>query len=195
MKENSCKIEIKENYRNYVPPASIVATVTRLIDGISSDYLAGIKTIVLTNFEALNHNRRRQKNKSKGKKVAVKYSRGRYYHKYKGDPAWIELFVEKMLPNDVSKIILCIPFVCDMFVSDVLFHEIGHHIHAIRAPEHKEPEDVAEKWKKKLTKEYFTRKYWYVLPILRPLWNIIAGIIKLNKLIHRKRTSGVQLTR
>jgi hypothetical protein len=48
-----------------------------------------------------------------------------------------------------------------MVLGEVLFHEIGHHIHYTQAPEFREREDVAEDWKKRLSKIYFRKRYWY----------------------------------
>ena len=57
-----------------------------------------------------------------------------------------------------------------MQFSEVLFHEIGHHIHKTQAPEFKEREDVAESWEKRLCKIYFRKRYWYLTPIAYVLY-------------------------
>jgi hypothetical protein len=52
----------------------------------------------------------------------------------------------------------------NLYFSDVLYHEIGHHIHATRRPEHREKEDVAEKWKARLESKFILGRYWYFFP-------------------------------
>jgi len=53
-------------------------------------------------------------------------------------------------------------------VWQVLFHEIGHHIHRTVRPEHNEKEDVADKWAGKLNGNFVRKKYWYAIPVLIP---------------------------
>lgn len=49
-----------------------------------------------------------------------------------------------------------------------MYHEIGHHIHTVIQPEHREREDAAEEWEAKLWWRYYVKKkYWYLLPLLR----------------------------
>jgi hypothetical protein len=44
-------------------------------------------------------------------------------------------------------------------VAEVLYHEIGHHIHKVISPEHRKPEDVADEWQEKLWGYYSWKKY------------------------------------
>ena len=161
------RIDLKEHYRDYQPHASSKKSVERLIANTPADQLAGLKTIVLTNFDALNHDRRRGKTRSRKKKVAFKNCRGLYHQKWKGEPAWIELFLDNMFPQDMPKVLMYIPLIVDLVVADTLFHEIGHHVHYTHAPEYKEREDVADKWKVKLSAHYFRKEYWYAVPLLK----------------------------
>jgi len=67
---------------------------------------------------------------------------------------------------------LKIPVFRDFPLSSVLFHEIGHQIHATARPEFREKEDVADAWKEKLQRRYFRSRYpWMsiVARLLRPL--------------------------
>jgi hypothetical protein len=57
----------------------------------------------------------------------------------------------------------------------VLFHEIGHHVHATVRPEFREKEDIADDWGKKLTGNYIFNRYWYVP---RPAWKIVGWVLK-----------------
>jgi len=60
-----------------------------------------------------------------------------------------------------------------MFFADVLYHEVGHHIHATRRPEYRDKEDVAEAWSAKLSRGFFQSRYWYLFPVVLPLGLVI----------------------
>lgn len=76
------------------------------------------------------------------------------------------------------------PFLRDLFFAPTLFHEIGHHIHKTARPEFREREDVAEDWEGKLSRRYFWRRYWYLMPIIYP----VALAVKLVNRLWGKRT-------
>ena len=65
--------------------------------------------------------------------------------------------------------------------SDVLYHEIGHHIHKVDRPEHEEREDVAEKWKRKLRVQFFRKHFWYVFPLIYVLAMLFSPFVKRRK--------------
>lgn len=153
--------KILENYKNYDPPVWVRQTVLRLIDGVSANYLKGLKIISLSNTEGLNHNRKRQKTYSRKRKVAIRDCQGLYYQRWHGQPAYIELFVDKII-QDWPKILFSLNFFKDLAFSEVVYHELGHHIHKTNSPEHKEREDVAETWKNRLTHIYFRDRYFYM---------------------------------
>jgi hypothetical protein len=93
---NRERVQILENYKDYEPPAWVRATVSRLINGIPEKYVNGLKIISLSNSGVLNHSRKRQKTYSRKRKVAIRECRGLYYQKWHGQPAYIELFVDKI---------------------------------------------------------------------------------------------------
>lgn len=43
-----------------------------------------------------------------------------------------------------------IPLLREISIGEVLYHELGHHIHACARPEHREKEDVADDWGRKM---------------------------------------------
>ena len=64
-------------------------------------------------------------------------------------------------------------------MGDVLYHEVGHHIHKSSEPEYREREDVADFWRKKLIGIYFRKQYWYLRPltiVLKPLVTVLQGL-------------------
>jgi hypothetical protein len=59
----------------------------------------------------------------------------------------------------------------------VLFHEIGHHVHARVRPEFREKEDVADDWGKKLLRNYVHEQYSYIPKwVLRVFGRILKAI-------------------
>ena len=161
-------VEIVESYRDWSPPIDVTRVVSRLLTGTEERYKVGLATVVLANTAGLSHGRRRQKTWSRGRKRLVVKCRGLYHQAWRGDPAWVELFVDNTLKG-VPPWLLRLPLLQDAIVGDVLFHELGHHLHATQAPEYREPEDVAERWERRLSRQYTRRRYWYLIPLLYPV--------------------------
>lgn len=155
-------VTIEEAFKDFIPPVNARKVVDRLLSGVPQKYLSGLKTVVLTNAGGFSHTRRRRKTRSRRRKVAIRECSGLYHRKSRGAPARIEIFVDNLCagwPSWVLRISLC----RDVAFAEVLFHELGHHIHKTQAPEHKEREDVAEKWERQLTDIYLWPKYWYIM--------------------------------
>ncbi|MDD2903842.1 MAG: hypothetical protein PHU44_15555 [Syntrophales bacterium] len=178
-------IKILENYNNYEPPAWVITTVSRLVGGVPEKYFNGLKIILLSNAGGLNHSRKRQKTYTRKRKVAIQECRGLYFQKRHGQSAYIELFIDKIIQS-CPKILFNLNFFKDLVFSEALYHELGHHIHKTNAPEHKEREDVAEKWKKRLTRLYFRDRYFYSKMFLTPLIVLLRLLAKLFRLMQRR---------
>ena len=176
-------IIIQDAYRDFVPPVNAQRTVGHLLSGIPRKYLSGIKAVVLTNAGGLGHDRRKQKTRSRKRKVLIRESRGLYHQEWHNEPAWIEVFVDNVCQGWPSWL-LRIPFFRDLAFADVVFHELGHHIQKTQVPEFKEREDVADKWSKRLSRHYFLRRYWYFMPLLF----VLAFILKLFRTTKKNRT-------
>lgn len=73
---------------------------------------------------------------------------------------------------------LRLPFFRYIMPGDVLYHEIGHHIHAIHKPIHEEREYVAEDWSRKLYANFVRKHYWYRYPGLRVFAFLASPIMK-----------------
>jgi hypothetical protein len=184
IERDSQRIQVIENYKDFTPPAWVSKAVSRLLDGIPPQYLSGLRTITLSNTGGFNHRLKRQKAWSRKRKVPIRECRGFYSRKWKGKPAQIELFVDKIIVGWPA-LFLKIPYFQEYAISDTLYHELGHHIHRTSAPEYKEREDVAEDWRKRLVRLYFPRRYWY----LKPLWKLVRLMVWLSRLI-RGRTGN-----
>ena len=74
------------------------------------------------------------------------------------------------------------PIVREFVVRDVLFHEIGHHIHATIRPEFREREDVADIWKVRLDQHYLRSRHpvlrALMLTVFRPFRPLIGAITR-----------------
>ena len=173
-------VDIVESYRDWAPPVDVSRVVSRLLSGTEKRYKVGLATVVLTNVAGLSRDRRRQKTWSRGRKRPIVKCRGLYHQAWRGDPAWVEVFVDNTL-RGVPPWLLRLPLLQDAIVGDVLFHEIGHHLHATQAPEYREREDVAERWERRLSRQYTRRRYWYLIPLLYPIHLAVRGWRRLGR--------------
>jgi hypothetical protein len=170
------------NFDGYSPSFDVTSIASRMIASIPANLLFGLDAVVFTNMHSLSQKRRTSTTKSRGRKVKIGNTAGLYHGKWQGKPAWIEIFVDKaMYDSGRYRWVFRMPFIRDIFLSSILFHEIGHHIHATAQPEYREKEDVADKWKLKLQKHYMRSRYpmlTTVLRLMRPLIGVIEPLIK-----------------
>ena len=170
-------LEILEKYSEYEPKVPIRKAVDRLVQSVPEKYLSGLKKIILTNSGALNRKERREKTRWRKRKLNVSESFGSYHQEWQSEPAHIKIYVDNLL-NYWPIWLLHIRFFVDTAVSDVFFHELGHHIHQTQTHEHKEKEDVAEEWSKRLSKRYMWKRYWYILGCLYPFKRLFDWLLK-----------------
>jgi hypothetical protein len=166
--------KIVSRYSNYVPPFDPEPIVTRMVESVPPKYLVGLSEIVLTNSSGLSRQRRRSVTKSRSRKVRIRNARGLYHSAWNGRLAWIEIFVDNALEPWRKGWWLKVPIVREIALKDVLFHEVGHHIHATVRPEFREREDVADVWKVRLDRHYLRHRH----PILRALMHIVLWPIR-----------------
>jgi hypothetical protein len=106
--------------------------------------------------------------------VLIKKAAGLYHYAQRGDSAWVEVFVDQTLQyRGEGRWIVKIPVLRNIILSSVLFHEIGHHIHATARPEFREKEDVANKWKAKLQRLYFHAQYPGLITVMLLLRRLV----------------------
>lgn len=180
MSKQGAPVRIVEAYHDYAPPFAVRLTVKRLLSGVPRKHLVGLARVVLTNAGSLARRQRRAKIWSRKRKVEIASCCGLYHGPWKGEGAWIELFVDRMLADKMG-CALTLPVSRDSVVGDTLFHELGHHIHKTQAPEHTEREDVADKWARQLRRRHSRRRYWYLIPlaaVLRLLIRLIPRRIR-----------------
>ena len=181
-------VTIREAYSGYTPPISARSMVERLIGGLPEKYVAGLHSIVLTNASGLNRKGRKGRTLSRKRKVAIVKSRGLYHPRWQGEPAWIEIYVDNALARWPTWL-LWIPLLRDIPLAQVLFHELGHHIHKTRAPEHREREDAADQWHDRLARVYFKRRYWFLLPAV---WVLAPFARRLERWLTRRSTRAAK---
>ncbi len=170
-------VKIQENYKNYEAPRCVLNSANRLVENTPKKYLMGLHLIHLTNTNALNRKNRRQKTISRKRKVALNNCSGWYAEKWNNQPAQIELYVDRIF-LDYPPWALKLGFIADIALSSTFFHELGHHIHKTQVPEYDEREDVADKWKNRLSRRYFWKRYWYLMVIIYPFKPMFDWLLK-----------------
>jgi len=142
---------VREFYTDYTPPRRVFKSIRKLLDLIPRKYVEGLDCVVLTNHSGQPRRLRLGKILSSKGYVSRSHVLGLYHSAHRGKRAWIEIYVDKIVAP--RKSYLWVPFMTEAAFADVLCHEIGHHIHATIAREHRDQEDVAETWKQKLFDE------------------------------------------
>jgi len=183
---------VREAYKDYTAPIEVADVVNRLLSAVPKERLVGLKTVVLTSSQNLSKPVRKSKAHARGKSYELGKCRGQYHQEWKNQPAWIELFVDNTLAG-WPLTMLRVPLFRDWALADVLFHELGHHIHKTQAPEFKEQEDVAEQWQRKLSRPFFRRHHWYLWIVVLPLWPFVR-IHRYIKKRKEKANHGLEST-
>ena len=174
--------KVIEAYSDYVPPFDVKQAVERMVASVPPTYLIGLDSILLTNTAGLPRKIRKGVTKSRKKKFRMIQARGLYHPAWKNRRAWIEIFVDNALIG-WRKGSLWWVFPRDLDLQDVLFHEIGHHIHFAVRPEYREREDVADVWKVRLSRNYLRKRH----RILRAALQIFGFIFRpLYRALYKK---------
>lgn len=180
------------NFVGYTPPFNVVPIVERMLASVPPKYLVGLSEVVLTNSSGLPRKLRRSVTKSRKRKVKSAEAGGLYHQAWQGNRAWIEIFVDNILRNWEKGWWLSIRFYRESLIGDLLFHEIGHHIHATVQPEFREKEDVADGWKLRLTRQYIRFRHPWLIALLSPFQPLINT---LSKVISRYQFSRGWISR
>ena len=176
-------IEVIEAYTDFVPPRYARAVVQELLVSVPEKHFVGLRRIVLTNAAALTGPRKRRWSRSRGKKVHHTAVLGLYYREWRGEPAWIELFVDKIVAGPPAWA-LRLPVVRSVAFGHVLYHELGHHIHTRHRPEYRDREDVADSWEERLVRAHIQQRHataWRLRPLMRLAWRIMRWSTRENR--------------
>lgn len=153
------QVKINEAYRSYAPPVNVAKVVRKLLERVPDQYVRGLGCVVLSSLSNQPRRNRLGKTTSRGRRISQSRVAGLYHGKWKGQPPWIELYVDQILGR-LPKWTLWIPLFREFAIADVFYHELGHHVHLFIRPEYREKEDVADDWQKKFMRIFFRRKYW-----------------------------------
>ena len=174
----SKSVQISANYHEYTPPFSVEPIIRRMLDSIPGRYLNGLSEVVLTNTAGMSRERRRSVTRSRKRKIRVLDARGLYHPAWQRKPAWIEIFVDNTIRGWEKGIWLRLPVIREGKLGDVLFHEVGHHIHYTFRPEYKEREDVADTWKARLQRNYDRGRRPWLRAMCFPIRPFIRALMK-----------------
>jgi hypothetical protein len=173
------RIKVVSDLRGLRSPIDFSRTVDCLLCGVPGMYLAGLDTIVLRDSGGLTSNEKKKRYRRPGKVLL-----GTYYHATRKAAPQIHLFVDKITEGWPTWL-LRVPLIREVLLAVPLFHEIGHHIQAKIVPKHGDHEDTAEGWSKRLTGEFLSQRYRYLIPIFRRLGKVAKWIKR-----RRKRVEG-----
>lgn len=162
------KVKIVEQYDNYRPPVRLYGTLEVLLRYVPEEHLEGLRTITLTNSDYM-----RKAMKGKYTQEKRRFRAADCRGMYGGREIW--LIVDQVCDDELFMII---PPVRTFFLGEVLYHEIGHHIHAMQQPGfRKEKEEFADEWRDRLMETFLRQRYWYLrgilklfAPLIRPLY-------------------------
>jgi hypothetical protein len=160
------EVSVKEAYRGYASPVNAAKIIRRLLTAIPAKYVRGLDCVVLTNLSGQPRRHRLGKTTSRGRRISQSRVLGRYHPKWRGQPPWIELYIDQILSR-LPRWAIRIPAIREVMIGSTLYHELGHHVHMFIRPEFREKEDVADDWGKKFSAHFFRREYWYLIPIVK----------------------------
>jgi hypothetical protein len=174
-------------FQNYEPPFDSEKMIRRMLAVVPANYLWGLHSIVLTNVQALSRKSREQKAAGR-RRVALKETLGYYTEAWKGEPARVTLLIDN-LEKKWGRNWLRFGLLRDAPLAELLFHEVGHHIHRLHIPEYDGGENVAEKWSKKLWGKYMRSRYWYLVAVISPFMRLYRWF-KPEKKSEKSRTNS-----
>ena len=152
------KVKIVERYQDYRPPVRLYGSLELLLRYVPEEHLDGLHTIVVTNSEYM-----RKAHKGKLTQDKERFRPADCQGLYGDGQIW--LLLDKIF---VSESVMIIPALKTLFIGDVLYHEIGHHIHAMEQPGFKkEKEEFADECKDRLMETFLKQRYWYLLGFLK----------------------------
>lgn len=154
------KLKIVEQYQDYVPPFRVNGTVELLMRHVPAEYLKGLHYIVMTNSVSL-FSSTKGKFESEGRRFRAGEANGCY------SGGNIYLVMDRVLGR-YPEALLLVPIFKAMAISEILYHEVGHHIQKLEQPGYRENEEaVADEWRDELLAGFLKRRYWYLVPAIR----------------------------
>ena len=153
------KFKIVEQYEDYTPPVRVNSAVELLMSHVPAEHLKGLRQVVLTNSACVLKTHK-GKYTFDGKRMRAADLRGFY-----GD-GYIFLIIDRILDHHLQWFLL-VPMFKNLAIGEILYHELGHHIHRRNEPGFRDNrEAVADEWSDELLVEFFKQRYWYLAKVL-----------------------------
>jgi hypothetical protein len=177
-------VPVREQYENYSPPPWVKPTVERLLGSLSRGHVNGLEAIVLTDSGSADARKRRR---TRAQKRAQKHGvvLGTYWHGWAGRRPWIEIVVDRVVP-EVPRHLRLFKLAREVVFAGVLFHEIGHHLDATVGSVARGDEANAEAWRRRLNAVHFAARYWYLRPVLAMLVRFSRLMARLARSMQRE---------
>jgi hypothetical protein len=166
-------VPVREQYADYSPPSWVTPTVERLLGSLSHGHVNGLEAIVLTDSRSTAERKRRR---TRAQKHGL--AMGMYHPAWAGNRLWIEIVVDRVVPV-VPSHLKVFRWAREVAFAGVLFHEIGHHLHATVGSAARGGEASAEAWRLRLSAVHFMNRYWYLRPVF-PL------LLRFSRIIARR---------
>ena len=163
-RSRASRLDIIQSYEDYGQSPDLKGCVSKLLSTVPDKYLLGLGSVVLCRQSDQPRRERLGSIKSRGRKLKRRRVAGLYHYAWKGQAAWIQIYVDKLA--FASRWSRWIPLYLEVTVGQVLYHELGHHAHTLHR-EFGEKEDVADEWKKRFMANHLRKAYWYCLPLLK----------------------------
>ena len=141
-KQLLAKVRVEAQYFEYTPPVRVYGSVRLLLRYVPEEYLNGLYKITLTNSENLKSVRGKitsEKQRFRPAECQGLYRKGHIF-----------LVIDRIFSQYPELFLLVSPFKT-FVIGEVLYHEIGHHIHRLEEPGYRtDKEMVADEWRDKL---------------------------------------------
>ena len=169
-------VPIREDYADYCPPPWVRKTVDRLLDSLSDAHVGGLSAVVLTESAKIRNGKSRR---VAGRKYRLNACFGFYRSRRGGEPSAIFLVVDNILAQEPR--IPRLQLARDIVLGQVLFHEVGHHLHATIGSHAGGSEASADAWERRLSRLHFRKRYWYLRPVVKPLRFTVQRILSWSR--------------
>lgn len=165
-------------FQEFEDPLDFEPILREALDTVPSPLVGGLDSVILRDLASLGRREKSSRYVSRGgrRRKTLPQAKGLYYPADGSRSARIELFLDNIL-EEQPRWMFRIPMIREYLVAGVLFHEIGHHIHAALKPTGEEKEDVADRWKIRLFRRYGTQKWLFA--------RLVAATGRLTRLIRR----------
>lgn len=153
---------VVQEFREFKPRTDFRSTVERLLEYVPPEYLVGLDSVVLKDRTAPTKLRWDRRNASDAEMAAC------YRRATKGTKAVIEIYVD-VITAGAPGWLMRLAWFREAMLARTFFHEIGHHVHRAIAPDGRDPETAANYWRDKLGREAMRHRFWFLVPLRRPL--------------------------